>query len=134
MEKDSIKLKKTALMLLSLPDESINRLKEIAKWYKQISEEENMNNNKNDVITKEQALAIAKEIVPDLENRRYYQISSEKPLRANIIGNIPEDCWYITYSQVTKDSDIFGLFSSSGIFINKFNGKIVYKGNLGDEG
>jgi len=132
MDKDSIKLKKTALMLLGLPDESIDRLKEIAKWYKQTSEQENMNNN--ELVTKEQALAIAKEIVPDLENRRYYQISSEKPIRANILGNIPEDCWYITYSQVTKDSDILGLFSASGIFINKFNGKIVYKGNLGDEG
>ena len=121
-------------MLLGLPDESLNRLKEIAKWYNQTSEEENMNNKRDDVITKEQALAIAKEIVPDLENRRYYQISSEKPIRVNILGNIPEDCWYITYSQVTKDSDILGLFSSSGIFINKFNGKVIYKGSLSDEG
>lgn len=133
MDNDKPNIKKTALMLLSLSDESIARLKKIAKLYREMEEEEKMNTK--DVITKEQALEIAKEIVPDLENRRFYHISSEKPLRSRIIGGIPEDCWYITYSLFTKDSDIYGLSPSSRIFINKFTGKVVYnERSLNDEG
>ena len=132
MDKESIESQKQLLMMLSLPEESLERLKKIAELYKKSPKKEQM--NYNDAITKERALEIAKEIVPDLENRRYYNISSEKPRRSYIFGKIPEHCWYITYSQMTKDSDIFGLFSSDGIIINKFNGKVVYQGSLRDEG
>lgn len=86
------------------------------------------------MITKEQALEIAKKEVPDLETR-LMRIGLEKP-KAGIFGGIRSNCcWYITYAYTNPDGTIFdGLISSYGIFIDKETGKVVFNDLLMDEG
>lgn len=85
------------------------------------------------MITKEQALEIAKKEVPNIE-KRLFIISLEKP-RANIFGGVPDNCWYITYAYQNPDGTEFvGLISSEGMFIDSISGKIIYNDSLMDEG
>lgn len=84
------------------------------------------------MITKEQAIEIAKKVIPDLEDR-VYGISLEKPQGVTMYGGVPDDCWYLTYSYRPKKSgDLTNL--SRAIFINKYTGEIVFNDILPDEG
>ncbi|WKZ68106.1 MAG: hypothetical protein QY331_09080 [Melioribacteraceae bacterium] len=85
------------------------------------------------MITKEQAIEIAKKEVPDLM-KRMSRISLEKP-KAAIFGGVPDNCWYIVYAYLNPDGTEFnGLGSSYGIFIQKDTGKVVFNDLLMDEG
>ena len=87
------------------------------------------------MITKEQAIEIAKSKVPDLDDRRN-SISSTKPYMnvLDVYADSLENCWYIIYSIHPRNSDILFHGASQGIFINKFTGKIVFHSSLRDEG
>ena len=98
------------------------------------------------MITKEQAIEIAKKLVPDLEERIskikiVYEgsirewITDKKPY-ANLFGGIPDNCWYITYSSLRNDEKLGAIIfiGSRGIFIDKDSGEVVFHGDLHDEG
>lgn len=80
------------------------------------------------MLTKEQALEIAKKEVPEIEELMF-DISLEKP-RSRGYRCPPENCWHITYS---KHKNIT-FISSDVISIDCESGKILFKGNLSDEG
>ncbi len=85
------------------------------------------------MITEEQALEIAKSVIPDIEER-LLNISMEKP-KAKLWGGVPNNCWYIIYSYRNPDgTDFEGLRSDEGIFVNFETGKIVFNGCLRNEG
>ncbi len=90
------------------------------------------------MITKEQAFLIAKQLVPDIEERRSYHILDQMP-RKNLFvteGEDPEydNQWCVSYSKDRKDSDLWRLISSDGVVISRTDGRIIYHGDLGDEG
>lgn len=57
------------------------------------------------MITKEQALEIAREEVRDFD-KRFIDISLDKP-KASLLGGVPDNCWYITYAYTNPDGTIF---------------------------
>lgn len=115
---------------VSFIDPSRNIVQEI----KNLEEEIIIENGKT-LISKKRALEIALSVIPDLEDRYIFNISFEKP-RMNIFeiwdDDTLENCWFITYSRITKSSGIMGVGSSMGIFINKYTGEVLYNDTLRD--
>lgn len=85
------------------------------------------------MITKEQAVKIAKSVVPNIEKLIMY-VSLDK-LNANLFNGIQDNCRYISYSYTNPNKTIFeGFISDEGMFIEKETGEILYKGTLMNEG
>ncbi len=74
------------------------------------------------MITKEQALNIANQLIPDLQIRNY-KISDKKPFKSISI-NLPEDCWYIIYSNVPANYSACSSVKNYYLCIDKLTGKI----------
>jgi len=83
------------------------------------------------MITKEQALEIAKKKVPEIE-KFMSNISLEKP-KSSGYGEPPSNCWYITYSQYNNPNSIT-FISSEVIAVDCETGEVLFNRNLSDEG
>ncbi|MBK6913005.1 MAG: hypothetical protein IPH11_04815 [Ignavibacteriales bacterium] len=144
IQQNSKNLKKSLILLGSLDKDLLQELKELAPIYKNLKQkaiqkdkemkqsQKSKNVGIQNMITKEQAIEIAKNIIPDIEER-IYKVSLEKPEGVAMYGGVPDGCWYIIYSyQPKKSGDLTNL--SRAIFINKNSGEIVYNDVLNDEG
>ena len=85
------------------------------------------------MISKEEALEIAKKIVPDIESRMSGIYDSENAGKRFIYLD-DKDCYIIKYTTRTDFRSAHYLMSSAGIVINKNTGKVIYHGSLHDEG
>lgn len=74
------------------------------------------------MITKEQALKIAFQIIPGLQNRSY-KISDIKPLKDTSI-NFPVNCWYVIYSNVQINYSACSNGSNYYLCVDKETGEI----------
>lgn len=76
------------------------------------------------MITKDQILAIAKTIVPDIELKG---VRISDALSSNTkLKNLPKDCWYVSYSASTLNH--LSCSNSKNIFlcISKMDGNILF--------
>jgi len=76
------------------------------------------------LITQQQAISIAKNIVPDIELRGMRisdQLSNNKKL-----DKLPPNCWYISYSQVPIQYLSCSNGSTIFLCVSKDDGKVVF--------
>ena len=80
------------------------------------------------MLSKEQALFIAKELIPDLEMRGAR--ISDTFTSGKLSGKLPPDCWYISYSQVLLNYLSCSTGSTIFLCINKEDGKILFHNSI----
>ncbi|HEX7357698.1 MAG TPA: hypothetical protein VF270_08335 [Ignavibacteriaceae bacterium] len=76
------------------------------------------------MITKEQAIIIVRNLVPDIELKGVRisdQISENKKLK-----KLPADCWYVSYSQVPMQYLSCSNGSSIFICLSKQDGEVKF--------
>lgn len=84
------------------------------------------------MITKEQAFAIAKELVPDIDEHNFYDVTDDLP-RLNLLldeESENQDHWCVTYCTPDKNSPAIYLHTTDCIVIDKTNGRVVYHGSI----
>jgi len=88
------------------------------------------------MITEEQALEIAKQSVPDLEDKDWYYVSERKPdeKRIRIGFKAPEKVWTVFYSPFMKGTSHLGCYSSNAVIIDRETGRVAFNGDINDEG
>lgn len=74
------------------------------------------------MITKETALKIARQVIPDLQMRSYK--ISDIPPSGGSRGNLPVNCWYLTYSAVTLNFAACGPGKTLFLCVDKETGEI----------
>lgn len=123
----------------------IDKLKELSLWEQyckkhrmNVDWELDVNINEKQMVTKDQAIEIAKNQIPNFE-RRFLSINEEIPksLLNDLfpIAEVFPECWTIHYSQfINPEEYMCSIVSSSAILIEKETGEIFFNGNLRDEG
>ncbi|MBE0539215.1 MAG: hypothetical protein IH620_05835 [Ignavibacterium sp.] len=76
------------------------------------------------MITKEQAIAIVRNLVPDIELRGIR--ISDQVSDNNKLTKLPADCWYISYSHVPMQYLSCSKGSSIFICLSKQDGGVVF--------